>query len=383
MKIGFYSVVGDPWGGSEVLWVAAANEALDSGHQVVASVFHWPEPAPDIARLQARGADFVFRRRFYPALPKRLAKRLLNILPLKKTYTYNNYFLRHEVDIIHFSLSSGLEIALDKTDLFQFVRELEIPYTVHCHELWGFSLLNSEIQKRQRMVFDSASAVFFTSKFAAREVEKSLGCHFANIEVPSHPLHDTDRLSAMEWSSSGTIRLGMLGALDISRKGQDIALRALALDDLRHQNWLLDIYGNGPHEDQLRSLVERLCIQEKVKFHRKSDDLANTIAAHDVFLFPSLSDTGPITLVECMLAGKVTVSNPLGLAHDLVEDSTNGFLSDDFNSEAFAAALRRCLSRWDALEPIGREARETIRQNYDLNPASTMIKRLVQLVDDY
>lgn len=379
MKFGFYSVIGAPWGGSEVLWVATAHEALGSGHKVVASVFHWPEVPAEIARLKARGGTVVFRRRFYPSLPRRVAKFVLNRLPLRRVFTYNDHFLRRKVDIIHFSLGSGLEIALDETDLFQLVTRMDIPFTIHCHELWISDGLDPDVRQRLKLVFDKAAAVFFTSRYAARQVEINLGHTFSNMETLASPVQSPDLLAGIPVQQRDSLRLCLLGDLVTNRKGQDIALRALASPRLRALDWELQIVGSGPDEDHLRQLVIQLGLEDRVRLVGKSRDLFGTLADHDIFLFPSLTDSGPITLVECMLAGRVVVATPLGLAHELVRDGENGFLASGFDADAFADALHVCFTQRDTLQTVGNAARASTRQEYDLNPTRTMLARLQHL----
>ena len=47
------------WGGSEELWSAAANRALDDSHAVALCIFDWQPPARQVVALLDRGAKFI------------------------------------------------------------------------------------------------------------------------------------------------------------------------------------------------------------------------------------------------------------------------------------------------------------------------------------
>ena len=122
MRLAFVSIIGAPWGGSEVLWTRTAALALENKHEVLVSVFDWPQQAPAVEDLRDGGARMVLRRRFYPALPSRARKKLLNLwLPSGRKKTYHDYLLRFKPDCIFFSLGGGDEIAASDSDLMVFV----------------------------------------------------------------------------------------------------------------------------------------------------------------------------------------------------------------------------------------------------------------------
>src|SRR5438552_59851 len=62
MRIAFISTMeGDPWGGSEWLWAAAAGEALAAGYAVAISVLERPVLPARILELESAGAAVIPR----------------------------------------------------------------------------------------------------------------------------------------------------------------------------------------------------------------------------------------------------------------------------------------------------------------------------------
>ncbi len=84
-------------------------------------------------------------------------------------------------------------------------------------------------------------------------------------------------------------------------------------------------------------------------------------ADHDIFVFPSLVEGMPLTLLEAMATGMpVVTTNSCGMA-DVVEDGANGLLVEPANSEALVAATERLCRSVELRERLGLAGQETMR----------------------
>src|SRR5690242_12810961 len=80
MKIAVISTMGgSPWGGSEELWAAMVQEAVDAGYPVTASVYQWPTVPARIAELERMGARVM--RRPLPRRRSRYDRLLRRVIP--------------------------------------------------------------------------------------------------------------------------------------------------------------------------------------------------------------------------------------------------------------------------------------------------------------
>ena len=52
-----------PWGGSEELWLAIAEQAIQENIVVLVSVYKWPLVPAKIERIIAKGVNVFFRKR--------------------------------------------------------------------------------------------------------------------------------------------------------------------------------------------------------------------------------------------------------------------------------------------------------------------------------
>ena len=90
-------------------------------------------------------------------------------------------------------------------------------------------------------------------------------------------------------------------------------------------------------------------------------EMPGLYAKHDIFVFPSLVEGMPLTLLEAMAtAMPVVTTNVCGMA-DVVEDGVNGLLIPPADAESLSAVVERLCSSVDLRKQLGRNAQETMR----------------------
>jgi len=100
----------------------------------------------------------------------------------------------------------------------------------------------------------------------------------------------------------GKFVIGMVGRL-ADQKNYPFALEIMA--KLRHQipNAILVAAGNGPDEEMLRDMIEKMGLQEHVNLLGRRSDVSRLYQAFDVFLMPSLYEGFPVAGVEALCSG--------------------------------------------------------------------------------
>jgi glycosyltransferase involved in cell wall biosynthesis len=92
------------------------------------------------------------------------------------------------------------------------------------------------------------------------------------------------------------------------------------------------------------------------------EDIHAVYAAHDVFVFPSLVEGMPLTLLEAMATGMpVVTTNTCGMA-DIVEDGFNGLLVRPADAEKLAAGIEQLCRSLELREQLGLEGQRTARR---------------------
>jgi glycosyltransferase involved in cell wall biosynthesis len=92
------------------------------------------------------------------------------------------------------------------------------------------------------------------------------------------------------------------------------------------------------------------------------EEIAVVYAGHDVFVFPSLVEGMPLTLLEAMATGMpVVTTNTCGMA-DVVEDEVNGLLVAAADSETLACGIERLCRSAELRRRLGLAGQETMRR---------------------
>lgn len=95
------------------------------------------------------------------------------------------------------------------------------------------------------------------------------------------------------------------------------------------------VVGGGPDLDMLRAKYP----QVRFTGFKTGAELARHLAAADVFVFPSRTDTFGLVLIEALACGVPVAAYPVGGPADIVEHGETGCLSEDLR-EAALDALR-------------------------------------------
>lgn len=96
--------------------------------------------------------------------------------------------------------------------------------------------------------------------------------------------------------------------------------------------------------------------------HVKREEMPALYGDHDIFVFPSLMEGMPLTLLEAMATGMpVVVAETPGMV-ELVEDDFNGLLVQAADTTGLTAAVSRLCNSAELRMRLGKSAQETMRR---------------------
>jgi len=148
---------------------------------------------------------------------------------------------------------------------------------------------------------------------------------------------------------------------------------SLAVSHNNHLRILL--VGDGPLRQELEARVRLMGLGDKVRFLGIRTDIAEILAAADVFVLSSLWEGNPLSVMEAMAAGKPVIATAVGGVPELVQDGINGILVPPGNVRALAEAMLK-LADDDLRERLGREAFKKSKECFDV---SIMVRKYENL----
>ncbi len=245
-----------------------------------------------------------------------------------------------------------------------------LPYT-HVRELAIelFRNLNNFIQSNPTATFPARSKQSSMTIVSTRETQKCLNeWQLPSVLMPTIGLtmEDFPERARYDVTDKRPLRLLFVGQL-IWLKGVDLAVSALSQSGT---DATLQFIGSGPFRASLEKQAKKLGLGERVSFSPRipRSQVMQELYNYDVFLFPSLHDSGGFAVLEAMVSGLPVICLDLGgPAISVVDDcgfrvaaaSRNKVISE------IADKIRYYDQNRDAVEAHGKNARSQVTKNYN------------------
>jgi glycosyltransferase involved in cell wall biosynthesis len=139
------------------------------------------------------------------------------------------------------------------------------------------------------------------------------------------------------------------------------------------------LVGEGPLLGELEAQAAALNLGDRFVFAGFRRDVAGTLSAFDLSVFPSLWEGTPITAFEALAMGKPIVSTDADGLLDILTPDRDALIVPKRDAAALAARIVWAMDRPAERERLGAAARETGRQ-YDIDAFVRKMERLYQLL---
>ena len=164
----------------------------------------------------------------------------------------------------------------------------------------------------------------------------------------------------------GRVRVGMIARMNDPCKNHSMFLHAAAqlVQRLPAAEFLL--VGDGPFRPGLEEMAKRLGLQDRVRFLGERHDIPAVLAAMDVTVLPSSSESLSNAIMESMAAGVPVVATRVGGNPELICDGETGVLVPPDKADKLAEALERLLQQPDLRALYARRARKLAVDNFSV-----------------
>jgi glycosyltransferase involved in cell wall biosynthesis len=234
------------------------------------------------------------------------------------------------------------------------------PYITVAHNATGFVEADDRRAEARRFLAGAAKACF-ASEALLRMTERHLAAALPNGVSVLSPLNlgDTRAYPLSYPTLDGPLLMSMVSRLNCYTKGHDYLIESLADESLRRRDFLLNIFGSGPHGAYLANLVAHHGLGDKVRFRGHSDDVAKVWEGSHVNVLPSVTEGGPpIALLEAMYCGRPSVAARVGGVDEWIDEGRHGFLAETAHPRYLVPALQRVFQHRGRLANMGVQAHE-------------------------
>ncbi len=124
---------------------------------------------------------------------------------------------------------------------------------------------------------------------------------------------------------------------------------------------VLVLAGDGEQRHEMATLAHALKIDDKVRFLGVRSDVADLLAAADVFMLSSLSEGVSVTLLEAMAAGLSIAATKVGGNPEVVADGVTGLLAPRREAATLGNHLATLIADPDLRQRMGQAGRQRLR----------------------
>ena len=157
--------------------------------------------------------------------------------------------------------------------------------------------------------------------------------------------------------------IGMVGRL---RKHKDyptfIRFASLLLEEVPRAKFLIS--GDGPLENELKKMVRRRKLEDRIIFLGKRMDVEKVLRTLDVFVLTSVLEGSPAVIKEAILSEVPVVATRVGGINEIIRDGEGGFLVNPGSPEEIKNCVLHILNNPSVVKEGVRKAGERIREVY-------------------
>jgi glycosyltransferase involved in cell wall biosynthesis len=142
------------------------------------------------------------------------------------------------------------------------------------------------------------------------------------------------------------------------------------------------VFGEGPLRPALEARCAALGLGDRFVFAGFTRDVARTLSAFDMSVFPSLWEGTPLTVFEALASGKAIVATDADGLVDVLTDGHDARIVPKRDSRALADRMIDLIDRPEERARLGTNARVTAR-NYDIATFVAKMGRLYDLLHEH
>jgi len=145
----------------------------------------------------------------------------------------------------------------------------------------------------------------------------------------------------------------------VLQKGYDRLIQVWELVAPEHPDWRLRIFGHGPRQGQLESMIAKRGLEGSVTLSPPAEDIGAEMAQASIFALSSRWEGLPLVLLEAMEVGMAVISFdcPTG-PRSVIKDHENGLLIRPKTIANFASGLSELMDDEDLRQRVAAAARE-------------------------
>jgi len=165
--------------------------------------------------------------------------------------------------------------------------------------------------------------------------------------------------------TKGKIIIGIVARLEIQKRLDRAFLIIKRLRDF-YDNFQVIIYGDGPLENELKSLIVELDIAQLIEFKGYSNEVVKEYKNFDLLFFSSDWEGLPLSIFEAMASGVPVISTDVGGVKEIIIENQCGFIYPKDDVDAGVKCILALINDPELRIQMRTKAIEAIKNKYSI-----------------
>lgn len=284
-----------------------------------------------------------------------------------------------------FSFNGGYPAGLSCLDVVLAANELKIPaimvvVSTPADVILGENIMYGNINKSITALVVNAEIIggrfVSTRNFERDKIKVLYNC--VPVETGSKSIVSNEFLKKINIvKEHNEVFFGYVGRLE-KAKGIYVLLEAFSEAVKEAKNIKLILVGTGTELNNIKRMLPALNLENKVVLSGFYEgDLSEALSAFDVFIFPSLREGLPYSILDSMNAGNIIISTNVGGIPEVIRDGVDGLLTPPSDVANMAEYIKKIARDLPSYKFMGINAKERIKQVYSTDIFKNNVKNLV------
>jgi N-acetyl-alpha-D-glucosaminyl L-malate synthase BshA len=292
----------------------------------------------------------------------------------------------HRLDLLHchYAIPHATSAWITKQMLREEQRDIRVVTTLHGTDITIVGQ-DPSFHSITKFSIEKSDALTAVSQYLQRETRTAFGCTACGIEVIPNfidpDVYDRGRYTGSErpsFDGGRKVLMHISNFRRVKRVRDVVGVFARANAAVPS---VLVMVGDGPDRHDAEQEARHLGVEKHVQFLGKIDSVAPLLAAADLFLLPTDSESFGLSALEALASGTPVIGTNVGGLPEVVQDGSTGVLCGVGDVEGMSAAaieLLRDAPRWRrmsaaaASDARSRFAKDDIVERYESLYAATL-----------
>lgn len=322
-----------------------------------------PNEGPYIQFYQKMGVSVIKTKYigtlFCHAIPLSRMRALLRILAGINVFSYIIWKLKP--DLVYTNTATILSGAVA-------AKLQRVPHIWHIRENFltssnDFTNIVISVKLLARLIEFTACKIFVVS-FLAR---KALFNTDRDKCIVIHNCLDTSSFNSYSNANELTC-ITFIGALD-RRKGLDVLLKAFKVLHKKHQNLILELWGEGTvtYVKKLKEWITRNHLQENVLFRGYAANVNKVLENAQLVVMSSRGESFSNVALEAMAAGVPLIVSRCGGPEEFIRHGETGFIFENEDYADLAEKISYCIAFPNYTRNLAKRARKEAQERFDVS----------------